>query len=457
MRDLAPVAANTPTQSEQDVPVVDLLPELPRTAQTPNGDKVDLKSSLELDFAIKTIFLELYTDAATSKASLEEAALARFSLNNTAVKYKMLASGSLEAEVAISSLTVHDMRPARLTKFREIVPATKHAGHQFMIHYSQASGLDRSSIANVTIDSPKIIFSLDPVFAMLDYFMSPFSNSPAGPPEIDPGLLEADEQELAPAPAPAAEFAWRVNVVSPTIILLENPAKSDSEAVVLSISQLQMSQQGTLALMVAELGMFLCRMDRPKENIRVLDDVDLILSMDSRADGGRQVTNIEVGVQPLILRVSMRDIFLINSIINRAIELSNRSATPEAGEHEEPARPDLDADPSGKVRARSKSDATRRTSLSVPQSGLLEAQVVVTKETVSFAPLTGDRTSGRREADILPPSASSHDRWLAARRHRRHARLADPRSQGRQIHGESDRLVERCECRKSAISIAAQP
>ncbi|KWU46731.1 hypothetical protein RHOSPDRAFT_14825 [Rhodotorula sp. JG-1b] len=383
VKDLAPVAANAPAQSEQDVPVVDLLPELPRTAQTLNGDKVDLKSSLELDFAIKTIFLELYTDAATSKASLEEAALARFSLNNTAVKYKMLASGSLEAEVAISSLTVHDMRPARLTKFREIVPATKHAGHQFMIHYSQASGLDRSSIANVTIDSPKIIFSLDPVFAMLDYFMSPFSNSPAGPPEIDPALLEADEQELAPASAPAAEFAWRVNVVSPTIILLENPAKSDSEAVVLSISQLQMSQQGTLALMVAELGMFLCRMDRPKENIRVLDDVDLILSMDSRADGGRQVTNIEVGVQPLILRVSMRDIFLINSIINRAIELSNRSATPETAEHEEPARPDLDADPSGKVRARSKSDATaRRTSLSLPQRGLLEAQVVVTKETL---------------------------------------------------------------------------
>lgn len=397
VKDLTPVAANTPAQSEQDAPVVDLLPELPRTAQTPNGDKVDLKSSLELDFAIKTIFLELYTDAATSKASLEEAALARFSLNSTAVKYKMLASGSLEAEVAISSLTVHDMRPARLTKFREIVPATKHAGHQFMIHYSQASGLDRSAIANVTIDSPKIIFSLDPVFAMLDYFMSPFSNSPAGPPEIDPGLLEADEQELAPAPAPAAEFAWRVNVVSPTIILLENPAKSDSEAVVLSISQLQMSQQGTLALMVAELGMFLCRMDRPKENIRVLDDVDLILSMDSRADGGRQVTNIEVGVQPLILRVSMRDIFLINSIINRAIELSNRSATPETAEHEEPARPDLHADPSGKVRARSKSDATaRRSSMSVPQRGLLEAQVVVTKETVSRSSVTSHRTCGRR-------------------------------------------------------------
>ncbi|GAA5992083.1 hypothetical protein JCM10908_000736 [Rhodotorula pacifica] len=377
------ISATTADEPQTDVQVVDLLPELPRTAQTANGEKVALKPSLELDFAIKTIYLELYTEAATSLDSLEEAALARFSLNSTSVKYKMLASGSLEAEVAISSLTVYDMRPARLTKFREIVPATKHSGHQFMIHYSQASGLDRSAIANVTIDSPKIIFSLDPVFALLDYFMSPFKSAPTAPPEIDPSLLEADEQDLAPAPAPTGEFAWRVNVVSPTIILLENPAKSDSEAVVLSLSQLQMSQQGTLALMVAELGMFLCRMDRPKENIRVLDDVDLILSMDSRADGGRQITNIELGVQPLILRVSMRDIFLINSIINRAIELSNRSAATTPAEDEEPARPDLEADPTGKVRARSKSDAAaRRSSLSAPRGNLLEAQVVVTKETL---------------------------------------------------------------------------
>lgn len=377
-------AADDGKAQEPATESVDLLPELPRTTHGANGTDIALKPSLELDFAVKTIFLELYTEAATSMESLEDASLARFSLNNTTVKYKMLTSGSLEAEVATSSFTVHDMRPARLTKFREIIPATRHSGHQFMIHYSQASGADRSAIANITIDSPKIIFSLDPVFALLDYFTSAFAQMPAPPPE-DAGLLEADEQESAPPASPASELAWRVNIVSPTIILLENPAKSDSEAVVLSLSQLQMSSQGTLALMAAELGMFLCRMDRPKENIRVLDDVDLILSMDSRVDGGRQVTNIELGVQPLILRVSLRDILLINSIVNRAIELSNRSnADAKEDDEEEPVVPDLATDPSGKTRARSKSDATlRRGSMTARRSADLDAQVVVTKETVS--------------------------------------------------------------------------
>ncbi|BGP21450.1 Vacuolar protein sorting-associated protein 13 [Rhodotorula toruloides] len=367
--------------------VVDLLPELPRSAKTVDGEQFQLKSTLDLDFAVNTVFLELFTEAATSTESLEEASLARFALNDTAVKYKMVSNGSMEAEVAIRSFTINDTRPARLTKFREIIPATKHSGHQFMVHYTQSGGLDKSAIANVTVDSPKIIFSLDPLFALVDYFSSAFPQAPkAGQDEddIDEGLKEADEQKVDPSPATESTLAYRINVVSPTIILLENPAKADSEAVVLSLSQAQMTQQGTLALTIARMGMFLCRMDRPKENIRVLDDVDVILSMDSRTDGGRQVTNIEVGVQPLILRVSLRDIFLINSIINRAIELSNRgSPTPE----EQPARPDLESLQSGKVRTRSKSDAaTRRRSVpgasKLVREDLVTAQVIVTKETL---------------------------------------------------------------------------
>ncbi|BGP36549.1 Vacuolar protein sorting-associated protein 13 [Rhodotorula kratochvilovae] len=390
-KDLELTARGALPSVEEEGQVVDLLPELPRVAKTAAGEHVRLTATLDLTFAVGTVYLELFTEAATTVASLEEASLARFSLNDTGVKYKMLSNGSMEAEVAIRSFTVHDTRPARLTKHREIIPATKHSGHQFMIHYTQSGGVDKSAIANVTIDSPKVIFSLDPVFALLDYFMSAFPKTPAElaaeaeDDGIDEGLKEADEQKVDPGPAGNATFAFRVNVVSPTIILLEDPAKEDSEAVVLQLAQLQMSQQGTLALTVAGMGMFLCRMDRPKEAIRVLDDVDMTLSMDSRSDGGRQVTNIDVGVQPLILRVSFRDILLINSIVNRAIELSNRNAPP--APVEPPARPDLEPTQSGKVRVRSKSDvASRRRSQSglskASRDAIVQAQVIVTKETL---------------------------------------------------------------------------
>jgi len=412
----APAKGALPSVPE-DGQVVDLLPELPRVAKTATGGEVKLTATLDLTFAVGTVYLELFTEAATTVESLEEASLARFALNDTGVKYRMLTNGSMEAEVAIRSFTVHDTRPARLTKFREIIPATKHSGHQFMIHFTQSGGVDKSSIANVTVDSPKVIFSLDPVFALLDFTMSAFQKTKAelaaaaeDDDGVDEGLKEADEQKVDSTPANAGTFAFRLNVVSPTIILLEDPAKADSEAVVLSLSQLQMSQQGTLALTVGRVGMFLCRMDRPKENIRVLDDVDLILSMDSRIDGGRQVTNIDIGVQPLILRVSFRDILLINSIVNRAIELSNRNQPP-APPDETPARPALESTPSGKVRPRSKSDATSRrksrsgaTTTKASREALLQAQVIVTKETVRALPLP-----------LLPRSLSSRSRLTLPR------------------------------------------
>ena len=126
-------------------------------------------------------------------------------------------------------------------------------------------------------------------------------------------------------------------------------------------------------------------MDKPKDTIRVLDDLDLTVSMDSRADAGRQVTSIEAAIEPVILRVSFRDILLINSIVNRAIELSNRSSP--QPEESSASRPGLESSPSGvKTRGRSKSEVTRGTKTQASSrvtDAALRAQVIVTKETVS--------------------------------------------------------------------------
>lgn len=387
---------------------IDLLPELPSEGKDADGRPIALRSTVELSFESGTIYLELFTLDAVSQATLEEASLARFSLNGTAVKYKLLSDNSMEAEVAIRSLTVHDTRPSRLTQFREIIPASKRVDNQFMIQYSQSGGLDKSSMANVAIDSPKLIFSLDPVFALLDFFTSAFPPASEND-EVDESLKEADEQIIDPNPPVESSFALRLNITSPTIILLANPEKADSEAVVLSINQIEMSQQGTTALSVKKMGMFLRRvsahyflypvatiklifvawrgsqMDKPKDTIRVLDDLDLTVSMDSRADAGRQVTSIEAAIEPVILRVSFRDILLINSIVNRAIELSNRSSP--QPEESSAGRPALESSPSGvKTRGRSKSEVTRGTKTQASSrvtDAALRAQVIVTKETVS--------------------------------------------------------------------------
>lgn len=53
-------------------------------------------------------------------------------------------------------------------------------------------------------------------------------------------------------------------------------------------------------------------MNKPKDTLRFLDNFDLALSMDSRMSAARQVTSIEVDVEPLVLRVSFRDIMLVS-------------------------------------------------------------------------------------------------------------------------------------------------
>lgn len=187
-------------------------------------------------------------------------------------------------------------------------------------------------------------------------------------------------------------------------------------------------------------------MDKPKDTIRVLDDLDLTVSMDSRADAGRQVTSIEAAIEPVILRVSFRDILLINSIINRAIELSNRSnASPPADVSNQKALETVTSGP--KTRGRSKSEVTRGTKTQSSNritDASLRAQVIVTKETVR-----SDSRLVHLDEYILISlhrvcPASRNCRWIPAHPYRRYARFASTRRQSRQIRRESQGLVNRC-------------
>lgn len=100
------------------------------------------------------------------------------------------------------------------------------------------------------------------------------------------------------------------------------------------------ASQGILALNVQKLGMSLLRMDRPNETLRFLDEIDIVLSMDSRQVSSHQTTDIELNIQPIIFRASYRDILLITDIVNKAIAIAS-SAT----KAEEEAQQGVDRSP----------------------------------------------------------------------------------------------------------------
>ncbi|KAH8926014.1 hypothetical protein BT69DRAFT_1239533 [Atractiella rhizophila] len=345
----------------------DLYPELSRQAVGPNGELVTLRSNLELDLKAKSIYLEIFTEEATDVASLVESSLSRFTLNDLGVRFKMMSNSAMEAEIIVRSFTLIDTRPSKSTKFSEIIPPTKFGGYQFMMSYTQGGIGDDSSTINIDVDSPKIIFSLELVFALLAYFTSPFQ----GPGYVEePRTIEPDEEEPTPPPQQSTSggLRYRINVVSPTVVLLEDANRQDSQAIVLSIGQFILTQQTVLSLMIKEMGMFFCSMDRQKDQIRFLDNFDVSLSMDSRSEGLRIITSVDLRLTELVLRVSYRDVLLIQRIVNKAAELSSTSNS------------DVSADKSTRAIS-NRTDVTERiTSKRSNRKALPRAEVVMSKE-----------------------------------------------------------------------------
>ena len=297
-------------------------------------------------FDVHNVTLDLYDETATAKAKLEAGQLFRFTLSDALLKMHQHPRTGLEAEVSLQSLSATDTRPSRETHFREVIPASSHDGKQFMLNYSATPGPDSNVLAVVTLDSPKFIFSLDPLFALLNFFTSALPDAAAAPPPSSssrhrhsrraPSVAKTLRSSRTAAGAPAmpdageqhgTSIAFRVNIVEPRIILLSSPERADSEAIVLLVRQVVISQQTVLVLSVTQLGIFVWRMNAPKDRQRLLNNVDISVSMDSRATPTGPVTSIDVEIETLLVRLTRSDVQLLSSVMENAIALSAQSNT----------------------------------------------------------------------------------------------------------------------------------
>lgn len=326
--------------------VVHLRPEL--------GIELNTWTQLDMVFNVGSIGLELFVaDPDHPIEDLEAASLSRASLNKTHFKLRMISNGSIESELLIESFNIEDSRKQESNKFRKFMSSTNKEGSQFMASFTLSGGAERNLMALLTIDSPRIIFALDYIFAVRDFVMSGLeieeinltdeleeseeSEDDSGETDMRPkmpmsrltqgtgksGVLMKKEKLKTPQQQ-GMTISFRVNIVDSQVILIANPATSNSEAIVLGTKQILLSQQNALTLQVEEVGMFLCRMDKfETSRLRILDDFTLNFSMDNRSLGAFQsIQSIRVEVEPLVLRVSLRDILLATQIFNKASEMS---------------------------------------------------------------------------------------------------------------------------------------
>jgi vacuolar protein sorting-associated protein 13A/C len=321
-------------------------------------------TTIDLIFNVNQIYLEIFSGDGSQKESLPDTSLSKFCLNETKVKYKMSSDASMEAELSLQSATLNDTRTNVQNVYREILPAVNKETAQFSVSVSVSGGTERNIIAIVTVDSPRIILTLDHLFATRNYFMSAFETNTSNKNQITSSQsqqeatspnssrspkspLQSNTPSLPPRPTNeksevTTSLNYRINVTNADIILLANPHLANTEAIILSAKQVVITQQQVLALTVEKIGMFLCRMDQRSETLlRFIDNFNFALTMDTRTTRpGQQLTNINVDIGPLTLRLSYRDVLLITSIVNKVSELSSQSSqssqstTPQPSEKE---------------------------------------------------------------------------------------------------------------------------
>jgi len=227
----ATTSHNTPSRNDDASTKVNLEPELRSSSQ---------RHWVTLDFvlSVTAVKLHLYDAFAFSDLHLKDNGIARFALNDNTVRFKLLSDGAGEAQVVLRSFTMGNTRPGN-TKFREIIPAAQHDRNQFMLLYTMSGGVNPSSLAVLTVDSPQVIFAIDPVISLLEFFTSISSHRK---PQPSPSIEQvSDETQNTGQNQGTLDFRLDLHDVS--ISVLENDTESDSRAIRLYINQILLSQQ----------------------------------------------------------------------------------------------------------------------------------------------------------------------------------------------------------------------
>ncbi|KAJ8463158.1 hypothetical protein ONZ45_g17681 [Pleurotus djamor] len=320
------MAPNTGSESEnistssQIVPTAsqsaDLHPELHPTA---SGSGTKPWTSLEVTVVVDAIKLHLYDSHAFTPADLKDHGISRFALRNNSLRFKLLSDGSGEAQVVLQSFTISNTRPGN-TRFREIIPAAQHNRNQFILLYTMTGGSNPSSLAVLTVDAPKVIFSVDPVFSVLDFLT--LASSPESMGDETSARAQIEPANSMPSAQPQARsFDFRVDLHDVSLSVLADDTDPATQSIRLSIEHLLVSQQGILALTINRLGMSLLHMGKEDESVRFLDDFDMTLSMDTQTSSTQQMMSIEINSKPIVLRASYRDINVITTIVNKAVSM----------------------------------------------------------------------------------------------------------------------------------------
>ena len=287
-------------------------------------------NSIDFMFKAPSISLTLY-DKTDENEEVDDRSLTMITLHDMSSGIIVRRDGSSTGEASVGSFSVKDTRHDKDNKHPELIQKSESGNNQFTASVTRTltkSGL----LTNIssTIQSPRIILALDHIFAVKRLYNSVMASrksikhSPSNAPNS-----HVSEHTESPSDNSTQQNVWQysLNIVDTAIILLADPAEVNSEAVVFGIDQFLYTEQNITSVSVNNIGMFLSRINDLENNkIRLVDDFSSSLTIDRRnTTVERLLTKIHASVEPLVMRISLRDIRLAMMIFNKAISLMDLS------------------------------------------------------------------------------------------------------------------------------------
>lgn len=355
--------------------------------------------TLDLIITLNTVYLEIMAGESSDYRDRNNEMLSRLAFDGICLKLQNMSNESMLMEVSMKSISFADTRIQSASQFREILPANKLDGPQFQVRMlSYKDGLTPTMDIHVTVDSPKIVLSLDYLFLLKDFFMSPFVvvepteaqkfvQSHSNNAENKQNDLKQLQSQDRPPPS---VLKYNVNIVDLQVICLAAPESTASEAVILSFNQLSVIQDVQLQLNLDGIGTVLCRMDNIEEStMHLVEEFSVLLRIEASSNNSvHNLMSIKLEVQPIIMRLSYQDAMLIMTVVNKVMALMGNDDKNEA------PKPSVSDDisevssPSGLIVA-DPGNAEHDNTIDSPENTLvkkgIEPFIVMSKESVSFS------------------------------------------------------------------------
>lgn len=324
-----------PQNEEQEDPVVNEAP-----SNIPSDHR-----KVQMKFAVPKVALKLY-NRTDQLEKFDFKIISSFNLNNFDFAFDMNEDGNYVSDVSIKSFVVNDERLGTSNKFSEMIPPVNHENSQFILNATTDGEPDkRNTTVMLTVDSPKMILALDYIFEVQNFVNRGLESDP---PLVELSDEEEEEEEvqeeeheeeseedmsatsskvlIVKEDAPQANplrVGFSINITNPTLMLLADPSNENTEAIVFKMEQVLITSQNVTSVAANNIGMFVTIMNSPEDKrLRIIDDFSISFAHDSRdSDVNKYLTNIQLSIEPLLMRVSLRDIRLALEIFNRATEL----------------------------------------------------------------------------------------------------------------------------------------